>query len=134
MTKYAAIRIPFQIDEPVEKVEYDDEKRDQLSELVFGTSDDSLPLGYASFRTKGVQMFFDDLGLFRQPTATNLRAMELWAALAGRRFSEFRQPLVGDYVVLGMTEWDGETADVHEKIVEFALSMNSHIKESASDG
>jgi hypothetical protein len=134
MTTYKAVRIPWQINQPVVEVEYDDANPDNLNTLVFGKYEESLALGYSTFRGRKVQMFYDDLGLYRTPKNVNLRAMELWAHLAGRRFSEFHQPLVGDFIVFGLREYDGESDDIPADVLAFSMSMNSHIHAEASDG
>ena len=106
MTIHKALLIPHDEMQAVEEVEFDTDRVHTWEELV-----GSKTLDFKSFPTQGAQLMYDDMGLYRQPNNTNVRAMKLWAHLAGVSLDNFRQNLVGNFVVIGMTRY-GETADV----------------------
>jgi hypothetical protein len=125
MATTKGILIPASMDEEVQVVDIDTDNYDRLHELVFGEghkASDGGTLDFASFRARGVQMCFDDLGLYDQPNNINPRAMALWAELAGRGVADFAVPLVGNYVVLGLHPYDGETMDVPVEVVAMLIA------------
>lgn len=92
------IRIPANGDQPMEEFIYTDD----LEGIYRAVGREGVD--FATFPEHQVQLAFDDMGLMRDPVPKiNERAMRLWATLSGQPMAAFRQPLVGDYAVLGMT-------------------------------
>lgn len=124
MATTKGILIPFKMDEQVQVVDIDSANWDQMHALVFGqgtTAEDGGTLDFATFRTRGVQMCYDDLGLHDQPQNVNPRAMALFAELAGRDVADFAVPLVGNYVVMGLHPYTGDTTDVPVEVVAMLI-------------
>jgi hypothetical protein len=114
MATHKALLIPADENKPVEEVVFDNDRPDQWGKLVGAEAID-----FSTFRQKRTQLMYDDMGLYTQPDNTNVRAMKLWAHLAGMNLDNFRQPLVGDYVVLGLDPIEGETEDVTAEVRYF---------------
>jgi hypothetical protein len=118
MTK--AIMIPWDDTQPVIDVELKDDPFEQMEGLIFGPvnkSATSRVLGSSSIK-RGVQSWHDDEGQWNQPFNVNVRAMKLWAHLTGRKLSDFRQPLWGNFVIYGYDE-EGESIDVPAEVLDF---------------
>lgn len=119
MTIYKALRIPYDRTKPVEEVDYNEDDDRSLAKLVFektGVDPNKGTIDMASFRQCRTQMAYDDLGMYTQPEHINTRAMALWAVMTGMRLEDFRQPLWGDFIVLGVTPEAGETEDVDDRV------------------
>lgn len=114
MTK--ALLVPWDETLPVEEFDYNEDRWTDLAEKI--TGDRGGMLDQRTFPTQRTQLFFDDLGLIDQPNNTNPRAMKLWAHLCGINLDNFRQTLVGNFVVLGIDEL-GEAADVTAQVRYF---------------
>lgn len=120
MTNYKAVKVPWDAEKPIEVVEYH-EGGDNLEELVFGP----LVPGHTSrvcgmsIMGREAQCAYDDEGMFNQPFNVNVRAMKLWAHLSGRKFTDFVQPLWGDYVILGFERDSGDSKDVPDSVLAF---------------
>lgn len=107
--------IPWNEGEPMKELQVaDDESLIPELEAAIGVD----MLGFSTVAGYGVQFCYDDMGLFNQPGHINPRAMKLWAAAAGRPLADFRQPLVGNYVVLGLDPNTGDTIDLPAAVVE----------------
>lgn len=113
MATARALLIPWSQGEAVRDITWDTEKMDDLPGLVFGpeNAEDNF-VDVKTFRTHRAQLVFDDMGLFKQRTHVNERAMKLWAYLSGFRLEDFEQPLCGNFVVIGLDPNTGETEDV----------------------
>lgn len=109
MATHKALLIPADEMKPVEEITFDSDKPGDWGDMV--KSENGL-VDFSTFRDKRTQLMYDDMGLYTQPNNTNVRAMKLWAHLAGVSLDNFRQPLVGDFVVLGLDPYEGETEDV----------------------
>lgn len=118
MTTIKALLIPYDESVPVEEFEFDDGKFTTIDDKVLGGNIKGSYLGISTFRNKNTILMYDDTGLLTQPNNTNTRAMKLWAHLAGMNLDNFRQPLVGNYVVSGLTDW-GDSADVTSDVRYF---------------
>ena len=105
--------IPHDKDKPITPLVLDGDYIDEIVLAVFGQ--ESGPLGWSTLRGADIQFFYDDVGLYLQPENINHRAMKLWAHAAGRSLDDFRQPLVGNYVVLGVNRI-GDMTDVPSSI------------------
>ena len=75
-------------------------------------------------------MFYDDEGLFRLEAGErlhdiiNLRAMQLWAYCDGVTLTDFRVPLIGDYVIVGDADEDGNSLDAPEWVATFPFDWH----------
>jgi hypothetical protein len=125
MTK--AIVIPADATQPLRWAEHTNDDYKSMTALVFGGNRDG---GLYSMSTVGndkrVSLFYDDEGLFRLdageklPDIINLRAMQLWASLDGDlAITDFRVPLVGDYVVVGDADIEGYSKDAPAWVMDF---------------
>lgn len=118
--KYLALIIPDKAEQKV-RLERIDLTGDDLAEIVhWGFYPQRTELSFTSMRAWGIEIAYDDLGLHRPEAAEriNYRAMRLWAELTGRSVQSFAAPLIGTFVVLGVTDWGEESADVPRNVVE----------------
>lgn len=105
-----AYLIPHDDEKPIQKIEAVG-NLDDVDTLVFeGRLTNRI--GISVVGGSGVQFAYDDMGLFTQAHNLNRRAMKLWANAAGLTLADFRQPLVGNYLVMGYSPDTGETIDV----------------------
>lgn len=108
---HKALLIPWDDSKPVEEIELDENRLlEQMAAQVCAVRNGMLD--FKSFPTQHTQLVYDDNGMFDQRTNTNIRAMKLWAHLAGVPVTSFRQRLVGNFIVLGMDPFEGDTLDV----------------------
>jgi len=131
-----AIIIPSDKDQPVRWAEHENGDYKSMTALVFGGNRDG---GMFSMSTVGdedkrVSLFYDDEGMFRLesenlPDIINLRAMQLWATLEGHAsIEEFSVPLIGDYVVVGDADEEGNSMDAPSWVMDFPFTWHTHIK------
>lgn len=130
-----AIVIPSDGTQPLRWADHDNEDYKSMTALVFGGNRDG---GLYSLSTVGddperrVSFFYDDEGLFRLergeslPSIINLRAMQLWADLeGGMDIFDFRTPLVGDYVVVGDSDDEGNSTDAPAWVMDYPFDWHS---------
>lgn len=112
--KVMAYRIPCDEEVPVERIHLEDSVSGLTSAVFDGTGieHEDRVISISTFPHAGVQMAYDDNGLYRAGPCTNQRAMRAWAHLTGRSVEDFVTPLVGNFVVFGVEPYTGETADV----------------------
>ncbi len=130
-----AIVIPSDKNQPLRWADHSNGDYKSMTALVFGGDRDG---GLYSMSTVGegdkhLSFFYDDEGLFRLdsedlPDIINLRAMQLWATLDGWQLSDFSVPLVGDYVVVGDADEDGNSMDAPGWVMDFPFTWHTHIK------
>ena len=120
MVKYKALLIPHDPDEPVKYVEID---RDDFREIVALVCADPKEGTFSSsgFPEFHCAFYYDDEYLYTQPENVNIRAMIVWAALAGVHTSNFRQNLCGNHLLVGPADAEGYTLDVPTAIAEKIL-------------
>lgn len=111
-----ALLIPYDENLPVEEFDYDPNRWTELAEKVTGSTTGMLDA--RTFPSKRTQLFYDDMGMYDQPNNINVRAMKLWAHLSGINL-DFRQTLVGNFVVLGLSPEFGDTEDVPKEVLYF---------------
>lgn len=105
-----AYLIPHDDEKPIQKIDAVG-NLDDIDTLVFeGRATNRI--GISAVQGSGVQFAYDDMGLFLQAGNVNRRAMKLWANAAGLTLADFRQQLVGNYLVMGYDPETGETIDV----------------------
>lgn len=133
-----AILIPSDRTQDVRTVQYDDSDFTNLTALIFNgdrtgtfaSTTISSPRGTVSF-------WYDDEGLFRLGTEKindiiNLRAMELWAFLENATIHDFGTPLVGDYVILGGADEDGNSLPAPDWVKELTFTWPNRYDFQAS--
>lgn len=127
MTK--AIIIPSDGTQPIRWTEYGKGGWKDMTALVFGGNRDGGTYSMSTVGTtpdKRVSLFYDDEGLFRLdageklPDVINLRAMELWSHCEGGiDIEQFSVPLIGDYVVVGDADDEGNSMDAPAWVADF---------------
>ena len=129
-----AIVIPADKTKPLRWADHPKDDWKNMTALVFNGNREG---GTYTMSTVGdraerrVSLFYDDEGLFRieagehLPDIINLRAMELWAFCeGGMNLTDFRVPLVGDYVVVGDADSDGNSMDAPEWVAMFPFEWH----------
>jgi len=141
-----AIVIPADKTKPLRWVDHPSDDWKNMTALVFNGDRDG---GTYTMSTVGdtadkrVSLFYDDEGMFRLdnenlPDIINLRAMELWAHCdGGLDITDFRVPLIGDYVVVGDADEDGNSLDAPEWVADFPFDWHKTyiitVKENEDD-
>lgn len=131
-----AIIIPSDKDQPVRWAEHTNGDWKDMTALVFNGDREG---GRYTMSTAGtndlhLSFFYDDEGLFRLeagehlPDIINLRAMQLWANLEGVQINDFDVPLIGDYVVVGDADDDGNSLDAPEWVMTFPFTWHQRIQ------
>lgn len=120
-----AVLVPYNDEANVRVFNY--REVEELNHLIHSNTPvgQSRYLDFKTFPFHGVQLAYDDMGLYQQPLNINRRAMKLWAHLAGMTVQDFTQNLVGDFVVIGVTDW-GDYADVSEEMVTTISTIGDH--------
>lgn len=136
MTTLNAVLIPCDGDKPVQSVTYDDSDYRNLTALIF---DGDRTGTFTSLQATGadgtvVSLWGDDEGLLRSDAhqRINARAMQLYAHLTGATIEDFMSPLVGDWVVLGGADDDGESLAVPGWVQDFPFTWASSIPKADS--
>jgi len=107
-TSHKAILIPHDITREIEEIDLPTGNYKEITKRVCRDGD-----GLFSVSNLGHFTFaYDDEGLFTQPGNINSRAMAIWAKVEGVSMRSFRSPLVGDYLMLGPADDEGENTDV----------------------
>jgi hypothetical protein len=130
-----AIIIPSDKTQPLRWADHANNDYKSMTALVFGGNRNG---GMFSMSTVGdgdkhLSFFYDDEGLFRLdsenlPDIINLRAMQLYATLEGMQLTDFTVPLIGDYVVVGDADEDGNSMDAPGWVMEFPFTWHTHIE------
>lgn len=122
------ILIPADGAKPVQRTSYDTSDYKNLTALIFNGDRDGTFQCMTSADSLGheVTFWFDDEGLFREDAgeAVNARAMQLYAHLEGMKVEDFSVPLVGDYVITGGADEDGESLDAPGWIMDFPFTWS----------
>lgn len=119
MTQYKALVIPADLDKKLEEVVLDTRSglygMNSMHSHVFGTDlteeNQRRIFSVSSFRHRHAALAYDDEGLYNCPDDINYRAMLMYAWLAGVPLSQYMVPLVGTYLLFGLTV-EGEDADL----------------------
>lgn len=122
MATTKAVLIPFDESKPVEVVDLRPNDLDQLYDLV--APDTRLITGMGM---SDAYMFGDDEGLLRDDAGEriNARVMELFAADNGMGIRDFHSPLVGDWIVTGPADDEGDNTDVPQRVIDFTYSWTT---------
>jgi hypothetical protein len=122
-----AVLIPFDDTKPVEVVEVEQNDLDRLYDLV--APDTRLITG---MRMSDAYLFGDDEGLLRNDAGDriNARVMQLFADDNKMGLHDFHSPLVGDWLVVGPSDDDGNNTDVPQRVIDFAYSWTAKRPES----
>ena len=121
---YKALLIPFDDEKSVEVVtiDTDSEGLDSIYKRVAPDSRMFTVLGGDAFDLLG-----DDEGLLRSDAGEriNARVMQLYAEDQNVALADFHSPLVGDWLVAGPLDEDGNQTDVPQGAVDFKFSWRS---------
>jgi hypothetical protein len=122
MTTTKAVLIPFDESKPVEVIDLRPNDLDQLYDLV--APDTRLITGMGM---SDAYMFGDDEGLLRNDAGEriNARVMELFAKDAKMGIRDYHSPLVGDWLVTGPADGEGDNTDVPQRIIDFTYSWTA---------
>lgn len=122
----AAVMIPWDSTLPVQLIELpgdpgEDAWFQTLKVAVFNQQPDLIRHGTVGYQTlvRGIGAYLDDDGLRTQPTNVNIRAMKLYAHLAGRQMSDYRQELAGNWVIVGIDQMEGAAIDVPAAVRDY---------------
>jgi hypothetical protein len=132
MSTIKVIVIPADKDQPVRLDSYDTSNYKNLTKLIFGSEDGTFDRMVSTDPHDGeVTLWFDDNGLTRLDhedinDVINLRAMELFAHLEGAmELKDYGVPLIGDYVITGGADDEGESLDAPLWIMDFPFSWHT---------
>lgn len=120
-TAKKAVLIPFDESKPVEVIDLAP-GLDAIYEHVAPDSRCFTGLGGSDFYLMG-----DDEGLFHEDAGNriNARVMQLYAEDNGVGIRQFHSPLVGDWLVVGPADEEGETTDVPQRVIDFTYSWTT---------
>lgn len=132
MSIIKAVLIPSGTERPVTEVEYDTSDYKNLTALIFnGSRDGTFDRMVADDSGDEITFWFDDNGLARlegeedHEALVNFRAMELYAHLNDASIDQFAVPLVGDYVITGGADEEGNSLSVPEWVSDFPYTWHS---------
>lgn len=117
---YKAILIPHDNNKQVEVVDMDSSDYREITRKVAADPVNGL-FSCSTIGGGRCSLWYDDEGLFNQPTNVNTRAMALWASIDRVDIRDFAVPLVGDYLVTGPADDEGYTTDVPIDIVTLLI-------------
>lgn len=136
MASINVIVIPADKNAPVREDTYDSTDYKNLTALIFNGDRDGT-FDRMTAGDEGTTFWFDDDGLARLDTEEvgdiiNLRAMQLYAYLAGMgtttaALHDYAVPLVGDYVITGGADEEGNTLDYPGWLKEFPYTWHEQI-------
>lgn len=125
------IIIPADKDKPIREAEYDSTDYKNLTALIFdGDRDGTFDVMTAEDHGDEVSFWFDDNGLARLDNeevgdVINLRAMELYCHMTGTEMKDYGVPLIGDYVITGGADEEGESVSVPAWVKDFPFSWHT---------
>lgn len=126
-----AIVIPADAKLPLRVVDHPADDYRNMTALIFDGDrmGGTYSLSIVGEGEKEVSLWYDDNGLFRLdneklPDIINLRAMELWAWCDGVKLEDFKVPLVGNYVVTGQADDEGNSMDAPDWVYTFPYSWH----------
>ena len=127
-----AIVIPADAKLPLRVVDHPANDYKNMTALVFDgdRNGGTYSLSIVGKGEKEVSLWYDDNGLARLdneklPDIINLRAMELWAWCDGVTLNDFAVPLIGDYVVTGQADEDGNSLDAPDWVYSYPYSWHT---------
>lgn len=131
MTALKVVLIPSDALLPVQEVEYDQSDYRNLTALIFNGNRDGTFDCFSMPDADGntVTFWFDDDGLARleggeeMHNIVNLRAMELVAKLKGCGVGDL-VPLIGDYVITGGADSEGDSLAAPEWIKDHGFTWH----------
>jgi hypothetical protein len=132
MSTINVIVIPANKDLPVRRESYDSTDYTNLTALIFaGDRDGTFDRMVSADPNDGeVTLWFDDNGLARLDhedvnDVINLRAMQLYSHLEGVDLEDYAVPLIGDYVITGGCDEEGESLDAPAWIMDYPFSWHT---------
>jgi hypothetical protein len=123
MTTTKAVLIPFDESKPVEVIDLNsDSNNDQLYDLVAPDS-----RCFTGMRGSDFYLMGDDEGLFHEDVENrvNARVMELFAKDNGMGIRDYHSPLVGDWLVVGPADEEGDSTDVPQRVIDFTYTWTA---------
>lgn len=116
-----AVLIPFDEDKPVEVIDLAP-GLDAIYERVAPDSRCFTGMSGSDFYLMG-----DDEGLFHEDVQNrvNARVMQLFGEDSGVGIEGFHSPLVGDWLVVGPADDEGENTDVPQRVIDFTYSWTT---------
>lgn len=134
MSTIHVILIPADKTKPVARTTYDSSDYTNLTALIFngdrtGTFDGMTTAADGPYEEE-ITFWFDDNGLARADNEEiadiiNLRAMQLYAHMTGMPLRSFAVPLIGDYVITGGADDEGESLDAPAWIMDFPFDWHN---------
>lgn len=120
--KIKALLLPFDGGQPVRVIEVRDGNLEDIYDRI--APDSRL---FTCLNGKDFSLYGDDEGLFHAEAhlRINARAMQLYADSEGVGIEAFTSPLVGDFLVFGLPDREGNTTDVPQRAVEFDYSWTA---------
>jgi hypothetical protein len=120
MTK--GLLIPFDDALPVQEVEFNG-----LDDMYRLTGCSMIDRMVAENDEYAATFWFDDEGLLRSDAGqrVNARAMQLYAYLTGHQLDDFSVPLVGNYLIDGMCDDEGNETDVDPDLKDFQFTWSA---------
>lgn len=122
MTITKAILVPFDDEKPVELIDLDNSDYLNITKIVAPDSGIFTRLGSMTF-----DMYGDDEGLLRNDAGEriNARAMQIFAHDTGSTLRDYTSPLVGDWLLTGHPDIEGENTSVNESLLHFPFTWKS---------
>lgn len=120
--KRKALLLPFDNGQEPRVVEIAEGDLDAIYQLIAPES-----RLFTCLNGKDFTLYGDDEGLFHPQVhlRINARAMQLLADSEGVSIDAFHSPLVGDFLVFGLPDEEGNTTDVPQRAVDFKYSWVS---------
>lgn len=125
------IIIPADRHKPIREAQYDSTDYTNLTALIFdGNRDGTFDVMTAEDSGDEVSFWFDDNGLARLDNeevgdVINLRAMELYGHMTGNGLQDYGVPLIGDYVITGGADEDGESMPAPAWVKDFPFTWHN---------
>lgn len=118
-TKKKVLLLPFDDEQEVRVVEVRDGNLEDIYSRIAPES-----RLFSCLNGKDFSLYGDDEALFH-PQAhlrINARAMQLFADSAGADIEDFTSPLVGDFLVFGLSDEEGNSTEPPQRVLDFKFS------------
>jgi hypothetical protein len=122
MTMLKALLLPFDEDRAVEVIDFDDSSYQNLYPIVAPES-----RMFTAQDFPGGTMYGDDEGLlWGDPSKRiNARAMQLLGERSDHGIEDFMSPLVGDWLVFGPVDAEGNNTSVPQDVIDFRFTWTA---------
>lgn len=121
--KLKALLLPFDESQPVRVIEVRDGNLQDIYDRI--APDSRL---FTCLNGKDFTLYGDDEALFHSEAhlRINAKAMQLLAESEGVSIDAFHSPLVGDFLVFGLPDEEGNNTDVPQRAVDFRFSWTAN--------